>query len=130
MTGTGTSPMRPWPLDTDELMRQLRALQDLAAGIEKAHQLKAGFDRDLDAYALKIAEEVGEAYQAYLQHTKRRQSNGQTPEHIWHNVENQTTDVLMYLLVFCRHAGVDLHAALERKWFCYGQEAEEGMRHL
>jgi NTP pyrophosphatase (non-canonical NTP hydrolase) len=120
----------PWPLDTEVLFAHMKDLQDVAAAIVRAYEVQQGFQRDLDAYQLKVAEELGELVQAYLQHTGRRQSDGSSPERIWDNVENQATDVLMYLLIFCRHAGIDLPQALTRKWFVFGDEVDEGLRSL
>ena len=130
MTSTSHVDASPWPLDRTMLGVQLRDLQSVAAAIVRAYEVQQGFQRDLDSYQLKVVEEVGELVQAYLQHTKRRQPDGQSPEDIWANVENQATDVLMFLLIFCRHAGIDLMTALERKWFRFGDEVDEGLRAL
>ena len=72
-----------------------------------------------DWYLLKLQEELGELTAEYLKATGRGRKKGAGASAIRQALEDEAADVLATLLLFARHNGVDLEAALERKWFQY-----------
>ena len=104
-------------MDTENIKRNVELLADMGHKIEQAYERKAGISRDADAIMIKLSEEVGELAQAYLQHTARRQSDGSSKEEIFSNVEDQVTDVIMFVLILGKKLDMDFESALERKWF-------------
>lgn len=75
-----------------------------------------GLTRDPDWYLLKLHEEVGELTQAANRYTGRGRPRGRSPEDLTRDLADETADVLGHILLFARAHGVDLEAAIERKW--------------
>lgn len=75
-----------------------------------------GITRDPDWYLLKLHEEVGELTQAWNRHTGRGRPKGRTPEDLSRDLADETADVLGHVLLFAHAHGLDLEAAIERKW--------------
>ena len=75
--------------------------------------------RDDDWYLLKLQEELGELTAEYLKTTGRGRKKGADAPAIRQALEDETADVLATLLLFAHRNGIDLDAALERKWFQY-----------
>ncbi|TCO52142.1 hypothetical protein EV646_1011139 [Kribbella antiqua] len=74
------------------------------------------FERDADWFLLKLQEELGELTQAYLQHTGRARTKGQTAEQIRDTLHQEFADVFCQLLLLARQHNVDLPGEIERKW--------------
>ena len=78
---------------------------------------RCGIRRDDDWFALKLQEEAGELVAEYLRLTGRGRVDGRTRAAMRTSLEDEAADLLAMLLLFCRHNGIDLEAALGRKWF-------------
>lgn len=72
---------------------------------------------DRDYYPFKLTEEWGECMQAYLMYTDRGRQKGKTKEEIRELFEAEIGDVFGSLLLFAEREGVDIEAAIEKKWF-------------
>lgn len=75
--------------------------------------------RDDDWFALKINEEAGELVSEYLRSSGRGRVGERSAEVMRTALEDEAADLFAQLLLFCRHNGIDVEAALERKWFKY-----------
>ncbi|WP_236898928.1 phosphoribosyl-ATP pyrophosphohydrolase [Devosia sp. SL43] len=73
--------------------------------------------RDADWYLLKVQEELGELTAEYLKTTGRGRLKGADVAAVRTAMEDETADVLAMLLLFADNNGIDLEAALARKWF-------------
>lgn len=73
-------------------------------------------ERDGDWFLLKLLEEVGELTQAANRLSGRARAKGRGPEELSQALADETADVLGHILLFAHHHGVDLDAAIERKW--------------
>ncbi len=97
----------------------LAELAPLVAEVSDTYASRNGIRRDDDWYLLKLQEELGELTAEYLKATGRGRKKGAGASAIRQALEDEAADVLATLLLFARHNGVDLEAALERKWFQY-----------
>ena len=113
------------------------ALADLTERLEAVSALyarKFAVERDADWFALKLTEEVGELMQAFLVATGRTRpravatetSDGATavPDGAGAALADEVADVLAHLLLLARSQGVDVEAAVRRKWLAW--EADLG----
>jgi NTP pyrophosphatase (non-canonical NTP hydrolase) len=75
-----------------------------------------GMTRDPDWYLLKLHEEVGELTQAFNRKTGRGLPKSRTLEDLARELADETADVLGHVLLFAYANGLDLEAAIERKW--------------
>ncbi|MGL1921156.1 MAG: pyrophosphatase [Hyphomicrobiales bacterium] len=73
-------------------------------------------ERSDDWVLMKLQEEVGELFQAWLMHTGRGRDKGQTPEELKEMLACETADVLGMILIFAATQGVDLNKYIEKKW--------------
>ncbi|MGN6239260.1 MAG: pyrophosphatase [Cellulosimicrobium cellulans] len=115
------------PLTLGDLTERVEAVSALYAR-------KFGVERDADWFMLKLAEEVGELTQAFLVATGRTRPRGDAPpsgaapdgaagnDGEASPLADEVADVLAHLLLLARSQGVDVDAALRRKWL--GWEAE------
>lgn len=95
-------------------------LATLMAQFEAASRRYAeanGLTRDPDWYLLKLHEEVGELTQAFNRKTGRGRPKGRSPEDLARDLADETADVLGHVLLFAHAQGLDLEAAIERKWW-------------
>lgn len=95
-------------------------LEELADQFENAsaeYAGKHGIVRDADWFVLKLQEEMGELTQAWNRNTGRGRAKGRSPEQITSDLADETADLLGHILLFARQNGLDLSAAIERKWF-------------
>ena len=97
----------------------LTQLSDRLEKLSVRYGERLGFDRDPDWFLLKLQEEVGELTQAYLQHTGRARTKGQTPEQIRDTFHQEFADVLCQVLLLARQHDVDLPAEINRKWLIH-----------
>ena len=101
----------------------------LAELSEKAQAVSARYARvcdivqDRDWYLLKLQEELGELTAEALRLTGRGRRAGVTVTETRVALADEAADLLGALLLFAHHHGIDLEAALERKWFCHLPES-------
>jgi NTP pyrophosphatase (non-canonical NTP hydrolase) len=96
----------------------MAGLAELAKKVERVSDIYAercGIRRDDDWYALKLTEEAGELVAEYLRATGRGRERDGAAEAL----ADEAADLFAQVLLFCRHNGIDIESALERKWFKY-----------
>ncbi len=96
----------------------LREVSEAAAEISDIYAGKFGIARDDDWYLLKLQEELGELSQAHLRLSSR--GRGEASEH---DRADEAADLLCQVLLYCRRFGVDLDAAVRRKWLTWLEPA-------
>lgn len=72
--------------------------------------------RDSDWFLLKLLEETGELTQAANRVSGRARPKGRSAQELHQSLADETADLLGHVLLFARHHGIDLAAAIERKW--------------
>lgn len=97
----------------------LAELTEKLARVSDTYAANCDIARDDDWYALKLSEEVGELVAEHLRGSGRGRRKGMTHAEISEALADEAADVLAMTLLFARHNGIDLVAALERKWFSY-----------
>jgi NTP pyrophosphatase (non-canonical NTP hydrolase) len=102
------------------------ALADLTERVEAVSALyarKFDVERDADWFALKLTEEMGELMQAFLVVTGRTRPRDGSGEGMHDDagpaLANEVADVLAHLLLLARSQGVDVEAAVRRKWLAW-----------
>lgn len=95
----------------------LAGLADDAERISDIYAARCHVARDGDWHLLKLQEELGELVQAHLKLDGRaRLKSGED----WRaNREDEAADLLCQLLLYCRAHGIDLEAAIQRKWLAW-----------
>ena len=101
------------------MSRGLADLTPLVVEVSDTYASRNAIGRDDDWYLLKLQEEVGELTAEYLKSTGRGRTKGADGLAIRRALEDEAADVLATLLLFAHKNGIDLDAALERKWFQY-----------
>jgi NTP pyrophosphatase (non-canonical NTP hydrolase) len=101
------------------LSRTLAELAPLVAEVSDTYASRNAIARDDDWFLLKLQEELGELTAGYLKTTGRGRLKGADAATVSLALEDEAADVLAMLILFARHNGIDLDAALERKWFQY-----------
>jgi NTP pyrophosphatase (non-canonical NTP hydrolase) len=94
-------------------------LNTLKAQFEQASARYAdvnGFKRDPDWFVLKLQEEIGELTQIWNKLSGRGRRHGRTDAEHRQALADETADVLGHILLFADQNGLDLAAAIERKW--------------
>ncbi|AYG65420.1 MULTISPECIES: pyrophosphatase [unclassified Rhizobium] len=94
-------------------------LSDLMKQFEAASAAYAadnGLERDDDWFVLKLQEEMGELAQIWNKVTGRGRRKGMSESELATALADETADVLGHILLFAHRNGLDLHAAVERKW--------------
>ncbi len=94
-------------------------LKDLMEQFETASATYAadtGLTRDDDWFVLKLQEEMGELVQIWNRITGRGRRKGMSDEDLAAALADETADVLGHILLFAHRNGLDLTAAVERKW--------------
>jgi len=95
------------------------ALAALTAQFEAASQAYAAgnaITRDADWFVLKLQEELGELTQAWMKLTGRGRPRGASEDDLRTALADETADLLGHILLFANTQGIDLDAAIERKW--------------
>lgn len=97
---------------------QLVELQARVAAVSKIYAERFDIERDRAWYALKLAEETGEACRAYLniQGQTRETLSGQAARDM---LAEELTDVIAHALLLASSEMVDLEAAFHRKWLSH-----------
>lgn len=101
------------------MSRDLSELGSLVAQVSDVYAERNAIARDDDWYMLKLQEELGELTAEYLRMSGRGRMKGADAAAVRGALEDEAADVLAMLLLFTRNNGIDLDAALERKWFKY-----------
>ncbi len=94
-------------------------LKDLMTQFEAASATYAAdhnLARDDDWFVLKLQEEMGELIQIWNRVTGRGRRKGMTEREMATALADETADVLGHVLLFAHRNGLDLAAAVERKW--------------
>jgi len=89
----------------------LKALQGDVLRISDIYAAEHGIDRSGDWALLKLQEELGELTAEHLRISGR--ARGQVDVQAQ---ADEAADVLGMLLIYCDGAGIDLEAAMRRKW--------------
>jgi NTP pyrophosphatase (non-canonical NTP hydrolase) len=92
-------------------------LTDLQADVLRISDIYArehDIDRDRDWALLKLQEELGELTAEHLRLTQRARGAADAQA-----LADEAADVLGMLLIYCDRAGVDLNAAMQRKWLSW-----------
>ena len=101
----------------------LAELTEKVAQVSDTYAARCAINRDDDWFALKLSEEVGELVAEHLRGSGRGRRKDMSDAEISEALADEAADVLAMTLLFARHNGIDLVAALERKWFRYLQPA-------
>lgn len=101
------------------MSRSLAELTELVAQVSDIYAARCNIARDDDWYALKLQEEAGEVIAAFLKLTGRGRVGASTPEQRRVALEDEIADLMAQVLLFARHNGVDVEAAIDRKWLTY-----------
>ncbi len=91
----------------------------LQAEFERASSAYAeanGITRDRDWFVLKLVEELGELTQAWNRQEGRALRKGRSEAELTQALADETADLLGHVLLFAAQNGIDLPAAIERKW--------------
>ena len=94
-------------------------LKTLAEKFETAsgqYAAEHGIERDDDWFILKLQEEMGELTQIWNRAKGRGRRKGMSDADIATALADEATDVLGHILLFANRNGLELNAAIERKW--------------
>jgi NTP pyrophosphatase (non-canonical NTP hydrolase) len=100
-------------------MATITELTERVEQVSAIYAERCDIRRDADWYALKLQEEAGELVAEYLRGSGRGRVGERSEAAIREALENEAADLLAQVLLFCRHSGIDVEAALERKWFAH-----------
>jgi NTP pyrophosphatase (non-canonical NTP hydrolase) len=75
-----------------------------------------GLTRDKDWFILKLQEEVGELSQAWNKVSGRGRPRGKSADDLRRDLEDEAADVLGHVFLLAEAQGLDLRAAIKRKW--------------
>ncbi|WP_296166377.1 phosphoribosyl-ATP pyrophosphohydrolase [uncultured Brevundimonas sp.] len=89
----------------------LSALSAQVLRISDIYAAEHGIDRSGDWALLKLQEELGELTAEHLRISGRARGLGDVQAQ-----GDEAADVLGMLLIYCDGAGIDLEAAMRRKW--------------
>jgi len=106
----------------------LERLKDQFEDASAAYAEANGLRRDPDWFVLKLHEELGELTQAWNKLTGRGRTHGRSEEDLRQALADEAADVLGHILLFARANGIDLAAAVERKWRFRPESAGEKVR--
>jgi NTP pyrophosphatase (non-canonical NTP hydrolase) len=96
----------------------LAELAEKVVRVSDIYAERCDIKRDDDWYALKLTEEAGELVAEYLRATERGRKRDDAAE----SLADEAADLFAQVLLFCRHNGIDIESALDRKWFKYLDE--------
>ena len=101
------------------MSRSLSELSALVAQVSDIYAARNAIERDDDWFMLKLQEELGELTAEHLRLSGRGRRKGQDTAEIAQARADEAADLLATLLLYARHNGIDLDAALHRKWFAH-----------
>ena len=91
-----------------DLKADVLRISDIYAREHSIDRDRAG---DGDWALLKLQEELGELTKEHLNLSGRARGKPDTEA-----LADEAADVLGMLLIYCNHAGIDIEAAMQRKW--------------
>ena len=91
-----------------DLKADVLRISDIYAREHSIDRDRAG---DGDWALLKLQEELGELTKEHLNLSGRARGKPDTKA-----LADEAADVLGMLLIYCNHAGIDIEAAMQRKW--------------
>jgi NTP pyrophosphatase (non-canonical NTP hydrolase) len=97
----------------------MTSLLSLAARFEQASEKYAddnGINRSDEWFALKMQEELGELTQVWMKWAGHGRRKGRSAEDLHHDMSDETADLFGHVLLFVHLNGIDLEAAIHRKW--------------
>lgn len=89
----------------------LNGLQDSVLRISEIYAAEHGIDRSGDWAILKLQEELGELTAEHLRLSGRARGAANPDK-----LADEAADVLGMLLIYCDRAGIDIEAAMQKKW--------------
>lgn len=89
----------------------LRYLLESTTKISDIYAREHSIDRDRDWALLKLQEELGELTKEHLNLSGRARGRPDAEA-----LADEAADVLGMLLIYCERAGIDIEAAMQRKW--------------
>ena len=89
----------------------IRHLQADVLRISDIYAREHSIDRDRDWALLKLQEELGELTKEHLNLSGRARGKPDAEA-----LADEAADVLGMLLIYCERAGIDIEAAMQRKW--------------
>lgn len=92
----------------------IKELQDAVLRISDIYAREHNIDRDRDWALLKLQEELGELTAEHLRLSSRARGEGDPQAQA-----DEAADVLGMLLIYCDKAGIDIEAAMQRKWLSW-----------
>ena len=95
----------------------LKTLQADVLRISDIYAEQHGIDRSGDWALLKVQEELGELTAEHLRISSRARGEADASK-----LGDEAADVLGMLLIYCDGAGIDLEAAMQRKWLHWLEE--------
>lgn len=98
---------------------ELKALQASVLRISDIYAREHSIDRDRDWALLKLQEELGELTAEHLRMSGRARGAADAGK-----LGDEAADVLGMLLIYCDHAGIDIEAAMRRKWLKWLESSE------
>lgn len=98
---------------------ELKALQADVLRISDIYAREHKIDRDRDWALLKLQEELGELTAEHLRLSGRARGAPDAQA-----LGDEAADVMGMLLIYCDRAGVDIEAAMRRKWLKWLDDAE------
>lgn len=101
----------------EERALDLASLSNLARRVSDIYAERFDIHRDPAWYLGKMSEELGEVTSAYLK--LQGQGRGEASHR---DLEDELADLLGFVLLFADWQGVDIGAALKRKWGGYLNE--------
>ena len=103
-------------------MTDLNRLGAVAHEVGDLYAERFAVERDAAFYLGKMVEELGEVTSAFLKLTGRARGSDQDKAALRGDLEDELADLFGFLLLFARWQGVDLGAALDKKWGAYLNE--------
>ena len=89
----------------------LKTLQADVLRISDIYAAEHSIDRDRDWTLLKLQEELGELTAEHLRMSGRARGEADAQA-----LQDEAADVMGMLLIYCDRAGIDIEAAMQRKW--------------
>lgn len=100
---------------------ELKALQASVLRISDIYAREHAIDRDRDWALLKLQEELGELTAEHLRMSGRARGAADAGK-----LGDEAADVLGMLLIYCDRAGIDIEAAMQRKWLKWLEPSQDG----
>jgi len=94
----------------------LKQLKDQFEAASARYAAVNDLTRDPDWFLLKLQEEIGELTQIWNKLSGRGRRHGRSDDDLRQALADETADVLGHVLLFAEQNGLDLAAAIERKW--------------